>query len=561
MKHLESTEDFEFYKEVVSHITASLDLSSSMVALFDYLKDYFPIEGISLHQFCRRLSALKLLFLVTAHRFDYVESILHLSPGESRRMIQHESNEDPVLFGEKDGGWQVTRAHRKAISHLLPYKPPAYMIGIMHAGKTPIGHLCFIGKNHGCFTGEHIRKMRLLLGPFTMAMANMLQFKRVSDFQQKLYAEKSSLQEELRQLQDSSLIGAQGGLLETMKVVEQLKDRETPVLILGETGTGKELIADTIQKMSPRADKPFIKINCGAIPESLIDSELFGYEKGAFTGATRSHPGRFEQADGGTLFLDEVGELSPSAQVHLLRVLESNEVDKLGCSTPVSVDVRIIAATNRKVETMLSRGAFREDLFFRLFVFPVYVPPLRERTQDIPALIHFFVQRICARLGIAPPPVLHPDSLPRLMEYSWPGNVRELENLVERAVILSKGEYLNPEKYLPQDHGWYLKPGEQKGYLEELIDQQIDAKLNGDQVLAADKGSVSGKVIQDGSRSPVRSLDDIVREGIEEVLGYCRGRVNGPQGAAELLKVNASTLRNKMRKLGIDPGAWRSSRN
>ncbi len=208
-------------------------------------------------------------------------------------------------------------------------------------------------------------------------------------------------------------------------------------------------------------------------------------------------------------------------------------------------------------------GPIREDLYFRLFVFPIYIPPLRERVQDIPALIHFFIQRICDRLNISSPPVLHPGSLPRLSAYSWPGNIRELENLVERAVILSSGDVITPEKYLPRDAGWYIRPGDEKGYLEKLIDQRIEAWSEDHPQFkfdsAEDAPGLPAKDTREG-RLPVKPLDDLVREGIEHALRSCSGRISGPHGAAAALRINASTLRNKMARLGINPSDWRPAR-
>ena len=559
---MDCTEDFIFYQKVVSKISGSLDLAKSMISVFNLLKDYFPIEGISLHQYSSRLRALKLLFLVTQDHFNYVESTLPLSPEGVLYMDEYERGKDPVTLSDHEDD-KIVDEHRRAIAHLLPYKQSTYLIGIMRAGKNNIGHLCLIGKDLRCFTEDHIRKMRLLLGPFTLAMSNMLQFKRTLEFQKKLYAEKSSLEKELRQLRHTPIIGSRGGLHPLMNVVRQLKGQETLVLILGETGTGKELIADTIQKISPRADKPFVKVNCGAIPESLIDSELFGYEKGAFTGATRSHPGRFEQADGGTLFLDEVGELPAQAQVRLLRVLQNGVVERLGGKQSISVDVRIIAATNRNLESMLQKGTFREDLYYRLFVFPLHVPPLRNRTQDLPELVHHFIAKTSARLKIATLPVLDNDSLRHLKSYSWPGNVRELENLVERAVILSTGGTLQLEKYLPQEQGLLLESEQTESYLEKLIDERIRKAL--DTSFFRNSGTIESNSVYKNKEKPlnlidvgkIRSMEETIRDSITAALVSSKGRVQGPKGAADLLSLNPSTLRNKMRKFGIKAKSYR----
>lgn len=555
-------DDFEFYQQVVSHISGSLDLAQSMVRVFAFLKDHFPIDGISLHQYSKPLQVLKLLFLVTKDRFQYVETALPLSKEKARIMEEHESDPDNILVSD-DVPDTIADDHRRAVSHLLPYRPSSYLVGIMRSGDEVVGHLCFIGAGKCSYTDTHIRKMRLLLGPFNLAMSNMLQFKRVLEFQQKLYEEKTDLEKELHQLRDTPIIGVKGGLHSTMNMVRQLEGRETPALILGETGTGKELIADAIQKISPRKTAPFIKVNCGAIPESLIDSELFGYEKGAFTGATQGRPGRFEQADGGTLFLDEVGELPPQAQVRFLRVLQNGIVERLGGKRSISVNVRIIAATNRNLEEMIKEGRFREDLYYRLYVFPVHLPPLRERTQDLPALIHHFVEQSCTRLKISPQPALPPETMNRLKTYAWPGNVRELENLVERAVILSSDGALQLEKLLPRESPGMPEPDRDISSMEALIDKRIQAALDRQSGKKRDKENETGAGSVDMPPFPspgpmkIQPLEETIRESIKAALAFCKGRVHGTGGAAELLGLNPSTLRTKMRKLNIDAKSWR----
>ncbi len=559
--------DFEFFQQAVSHISGSLDLSQSMVQVFAFLKDHFPIDGISLHQYSHRLKALKLLFLVTKDRFQYVETTLNLSEKETVFMQEHEAMVDPIILSEEND-YEIEDRHRHAISHLLPYRPSTYLVGIMQSGEKPVGHLCLIGSGKVEFTDEHKNKLRLLLSPFTLAMSNMLRFKRVMEFQEKLYNEKNSLENTLDQLREPHIIGDRGGLRNTMNVVEQLRDKETPVLILGETGTGKELIADAIQKISPRADQPFVKVNCGAIPDSLIDSELFGYEKGAFTGANKSHPGRFEQAHGGTLFLDEVGELPAHAQVRLLRVLQNNVVERIGGKQSIPVNVRIIAATNRDLGKMLQEGSFREDLYYRLYVFPIQIPPLRERSEDLPALVHHFIEQSCLRLKIKTSPLIHPDTLEEMKQYSWPGNVRELENMVERAVILSPDDYLKLGRFLPGNSA--IMTGNEPSSIddmESLIDKKIQDAL--DRHLSrnpsyltktkTDTGPIhtDHEIFPGSSPAKIQPLDQTIKQSIQSALLTTKGRVHGPGGAAQLLGLNPSTLRNKMRKYGIDASDWR----
>jgi transcriptional regulator with GAF, ATPase, and Fis domain len=289
------------------------------------------------------------------------------------------------------------------------------------------------------------------------------------------------------------------------------------VLLLGETGTGKEMIANAIHFSSPRKDGPLIKVNCGALPENLIDSELFGHEKGAFTGAIAESRGRFERADGGTVFLDEIGELPPSAQVRLLRVLQYHEVERVGGKRPIPVNIRVIAATHRNLQGMLTEGRFREDLWYRLSGFPIIVPPVRNRKEDVPALIRYFLAVKSRELGIAAPPSIAPGALLRLKEYDWPGNVRELENLVERELIRHRAGPLTFEAILPPEGG--MKQAVPAG--------EADPRL------------------------PMK-LDEAMAAHISEVLNkYAKGKIHGPGGAAELLGMNPNTLRWRLDKLGI----------
>lgn len=344
-------------------------------------------------------------------------------------------------------------------------------------------------------------------------------------------------------------------MISVLNAATQVAGTDSTVLILGETGTGKELIADAVQKVSERRDSPFIKVNCGAIPESLIDSELFGFEKGAFTGAGSARAGFFEQANGGTLFLDEVGELPLQAQARLLRVLQNGVVQRLGSVSPTPVDVRIIAATNRNVESMVQCGKFREDLYYRLNVFPIRVPPLRERCEDIPLLINHFVTTISARWGMPARP-LDPTSLDRLMAYSWPGNVRELENLVERTLILEPpSAMLNLAKYLPKDPASYLHSEEGNGYLQDMIDDRLKAVL--DRYFGAssknDEEPDSNMAWSEKRTAPepLPSLNAIMVEYINKALIMSKGKINGPGGAAEILQLHPNTLRKRMLKLGM----------
>src|SRR5208282_5312386 len=260
-------------------------------------------------------------------------------------------------------------------------------------GKELIGNLVLRAKGEGRYTQDHLDLIAIVAEPFAIALSNALAHEKLLKYRDVLLDDNRFLNRELISQAGEEVIGGNSGLRNVMEMVQQVAPLNNTVLLLGETGTGKELVANTIHFSSPRKDKPFIKVNCGAIPESLIDSELFGHEKGAFTGAVTEKRGRFERAQGGTIFLDEIGELPLQAQVRLLRVLQNREIERVGGSRPIPVDIRVIAATHRNLEGMVSDNRFREDLWFRLNVFPIIMPPLRQRKEDIPALTRHFVER------------------------------------------------------------------------------------------------------------------------------------------------------------------------
>jgi two-component system NtrC family response regulator len=319
------------------------------------------------------------------------------------------------------------------------------------------------------------------------------------------YAEKTSRFE--------NLIGHSKKMKELFDLAVQVAPRDSTVLILGESGTGKELLAKAIHLNSSRKSAPFVVVNCGAIPETLIESELFGHRKGAFTGAQADRVGKFEAANRGTVFLDEIGELSPALQVRLLRVIQEREIQKIGQTEPVKIDVRIIAATNRDLNTMLEDRSFREDLYYRLTVIQLRIPPLRERRDDIPLLAEHFVAKFCQRYGL-PPRRLTPSSVDVLTEYNWPGNVRELENVIESAVVLSKSEQITP--------GFFPENVRQ----EHVRVSQIHLQIPDDGI----------------------SLEDVERELILKALEKCQWNQTR---AARFLNITRKTLMYRMEKFGL----------
>ena len=325
----------------------------------------------------------------------------------------------------------------------------------------------------------------------------------------RLSEQNSYLQQEIKSVHNfDEIVGRSPALTTVLDKVSRVAATDATVLIHGETGTGKELIARAIHSISQRRGKPLIKINCAALPPGLVESELFGHEKGAFTGAIARHSGRFELADGGTIFLDEIGELPAQTQAKLLRVLQEHEFDRVGGTVPRKVDVRVIAATNRDLKKAVSEKSFREDLYYRLNVFPVQLPPLRERPEDIPLLAQYLLDKFAARIarrfnGI------DPESLRRLMAYPWPGNVRELQNVVERAAILSTSPRL-----------------------------QVDAEFLGHGSLKA-------------ADAPSAALQDVERSHIIAILGQTNWVIDGPRGAAAILGLHPNTLRSRLKKLGV----------
>jgi transcriptional regulator with GAF, ATPase, and Fis domain len=367
----------------------------------------------------------------------------------------------------------------------------------------------------------------VLVGPFATALANDRRLRELMALKEAAEADRQSLLIRLKRQDISDLIvGADSGLRAVMQRVDLVARAETPVLILGETGTGKEVVARAIHQKSPRASGPFLRVNCGAIAPELIDSELFGHERGSFTGAVATRKGWFERADGGTLFLDEVGELSAAAQVRLLRILQDGSFQRVGGQQTLTVNVRVVAATNRDLHRMVPDGRFREDLWYRIAVFPIHLPALRERPEDIAPMARHFALRASERLGLAPQSPTAED-LALLAGYDWPGNVRELAAVLERAAILGDGRRL-----------------------------EVAAALGVGRPALAPATAV---VVPTSEVPPagLSTLADLERSHIEEVLTQTGGRVEGRFGAARILGINPNTLRGRMRKLGIDARRFR----
>lgn len=537
-----------FFQTLTLNISSCLEPANAWSKTFKFLTDQFPIDAISLHSFNPEMRAIQLQFLVTDNRYLELDTLLPLTDSEMRDMHVAEIGSE-VINVPRCSERQVSRKHLRAVEkHLNDQKDRSYLLIVMKTEEIVVGHLCLIGNKIDCFTSEHEHKIKQMQAPVSLALMNMQRYRQTQELKRRLDKHRLQLEGEVNLLKNRSIVGARSGLHKTMRIIQQLAGKEAPTLILGETGTGKELIADAVQQISPRADKPYVTINCGAIPDTLIDSELFGHQKGAFTGALTTKIGRFEQADGGTLFLDEVGELPLKAQVRLLRVLQNGTIERVGGQKSIKVDVRIIAATNRSLENMLQQRTFREDLYYRLNVFPINLPPLRDRSEDIPLLVRHFVSDFARRMKLSEEIQLDGKCLKQLQAYSWPGNVRELRNLVERALTISPRGPLNIASYLPQDSGWYVKEENNENFLSDLIEQKIHDILQG-----MDLRAPTEQVIHRAREQP-QTLDAVMADHIRKVVEQCNNKIGGTGGAAEKLDIHPNTLRKRMEKLNIPYG-------
>ena len=398
----------------------------------------------------------------------------------------------------------------------------------VHAEDGPTGVVLFLSRSTR-FSANDQRIAARLSEPVGVALANTARVHELKRLREALEADKQALLNKLgRHDVADAVVGAETGLRGVMDQVQQVAGTDVPVLIMGETGSGKEVLARALHERSRRAQGPIVRVNCGAIPGGLVDSELFGHERGSFTGAVATRHGWFERADGGTLFLDEIGELPLDAQVRLLRILQDGTFERVGGQRSLSVNVRIVAATHRDLREMVARAAFREDLWYRISVFPIHLPPLRERREDIPRLAAHFAARAATRLVGVPLTPTAAD-LELLLEYDWPGNVRELAAVIERAAILGAGRTLRLAAALGVAPQTSDRPA-------ASTDAQSAARFD------------SGERLVDSAPA---TLDDAMRQHIELALRATRGRIEGTRGAAALLGINPHTLRARMRKLRI----------
>ena len=511
-----------FFREVTSAICSSLDLSASLHRALLLLRKQMPVDLMIIWVYDEDSGGLRKIAMATEDGGRDSNEIMQLHPATRKKLL---GMDIPHTVVERTGFSPVVMrvvnqpdADPVAKSMKKYFLPQDYSSLVMYLdceGKR-VGTVFARTEGTNRYDSFHVRLLSMFLEPFTLAAANALHREEMVKRKKELVGERQQTRRDLATPAGERIIGREYGLKNVIDMARQVAVLNSPVLLRGETGTGKDMIANAIHQWSPVKDGPFVKVNCGAIPESLIDAELFGHEKGAFTGAFYQKRGFFERADKGTIFLDEIGELPLPVQVRLLRVAQFKEIQRVGGAEPIRVNIRIIAATHRNLEQMVAEKLFREDLWFRLNVFPIFIPPLRHRKEDIPELVSHMVMKKSRELNLTNAPLVTSSAMKRLSDYEWPGNVRELENVIERALILSKNDKVDLQA---------LFPGENTS--------ASVAKPCPDMAL---------------------SLDELLKQHIESVLKRCGGKVQGQGGAAETLQVNASTLRNLMKRLRVAYG-------
>ncbi|MEN6374218.1 MAG: sigma 54-interacting transcriptional regulator [Smithella sp.] len=501
----------KFFREVSIRMCGSLDIDKALSLCFRFVSQIMPVDELMILTYDFVTKCFRSIATADSHGGHFTTDEIFLTP-EAQLEIEKREKVPQTRNVRSIGEDTIV----DCLSEELDWPLSSVLINRLVIEGKYIGSFLAIVKGEKRYTDEHLKLWGLVNEPAAIALANHMRYREIIRIKELLADDKYYLQNELRSGTSATLIGADYGLKEVMENIRLVAPLLSPVLLIGETGTGKEVIANAIHELSPKSNGPLIKVNCGAIPEMLVDSELFGHEKGAFTGAIAQKRGRFERANGGTIFLDEVSELPLPVQVRLLRVLQEKEIERVGGNKTIKVDVRIISATNRNLEELIKNGRFREDLFFRLNVFPILVPPLRERKNDIPILVHHFIHKKAREMALPQIPIPSPGELDRLMRYDWPGNVRELENVVERAIILSKDK--------PITFG-------------DVVDH-----------------NVSSRECKPGKEHDTQRLDELEAQHIEITLNKVGGRVSGKGGAADLLGVNPNTLRHRMKKLGISFG-------
>jgi formate hydrogenlyase transcriptional activator len=513
---------------LTARITSSLDLREVLRTIAANLREVVHADAVAVSLPSGTDAApgkLRVLAMDFPHGKGVIKEELLVTPSAAAKraidtlkpIVLDTREPDNFVYGTTD----IAAAEGLKALCLIPLVNRDRVLGILSTSRT----------TETPFTPEDVDFLSRASGQIAIAIANALAYKEISELKEKLAQEKLYLEEEIRtDCGFERIIGKSAALKRVLQIVETVAPSDSTVLLLGETGTGKELLARAIHDRSRRKDRTFVKLNCAAIPTGLLESELFGHEKGAFTGAIAQKVGRLELADHGTLFLDEVGDIPIEIQPKLLRVLQEREFERLGSTHTRKVNVRLVAATNRDLEKMVADREFRSDLFYRLNVFPIRIPSLRERKEDIPLLVSIFAQKFAKQMQkkIESVPSV---TMKALTAWEWPGNIRELENFIERAVILTRGEALEaPLTEL------------RKTETATAADAGVDTKNR-----TARKATSSRPNINAGAEEYERKQ----REEIIDALTACKGRIGGSDGAAIRLGINRTTLMYRMRKFAI----------
>jgi formate hydrogenlyase transcriptional activator len=522
----------ELLLDLTNRITSNLDLAELLRAVSGSVRQVMECDLVAI----TLLDSESRQFRMYALDFPNGKGFIHEELVTSQDRVSRRAFETlkPVIVNQFDPAEFGPENYQIALGEGLKTLCVAPLV---NRGRA-IGVLCLGRKEDNSFSEHDAEFLAEVAGQVAIAIENALAYREISELKDKLAQEKLYLEEEIRsELNFEHIIGSSPALKQVLELVETVASSDSTVLLLGDTGTGKELIARAIHDRSRRKDRTFVKLNCAAIPTGLLESELFGHEKGAFTGAITQRMGRLELADQGTLFLDEVGDIPIEIQPKLLRALQEREFERLGSTHTKKVNVRLVAATNRNLEKMIAAREFRSDLYYRLNVFPIRIPPLRDRREDIPLLVRFFVQKLARRMQ------KHIETIPAaamktLTNWEWPGNIRELENFVERAVILTRGTSLE----VP---------------ITELRKSRVDSSFqnhNGtqDEISRIVRETIS-EISMGTTRSAAKEHDDEDRQSIMRVLRDTKGRVGGADGAAARMAINRTTLISRIKKFGINP--------
>ena len=518
---------------LTNRITSNLEFQDLLRAISANIREVMHCEGVAIYLADSASGSF------TVHALDYPQGKglfkegLRLTPPVNDPLRRAFDTLKPVIVNIDDAvdihleGYKIAVAEGFKNHFFIPLASHGRVLGVLAVGHTTDAR----------FMPEEIEFLSLASGQIAIALENALAYREISELKERLAKEKLYLEEEIRsELNFDQIVGDSPALREVLELVQTVAPSDSTVLLLGETGTGKELIARAIHDHSRRKNRTFVKLNCAAIPTGLFESELFGHEKGAFTGAISQKIGRLELGDQGTLFLDEVGDVPLEIQPKLLRALQEREFERLGSTRTKKVDVRLVAATNRDLESMIANREFRSDLYYRLNVFPIRIPPLRERREDIPVLARYFAQKFAEQMEkrIETIPAA---TMKALTGWDWPGNVRELANFIERAVILTRGSSLEaPLGELRRaclDQATQTAGPHDRDDIARIVKETLNALDN--------KKSIA---------------DEQTRNQREEIVGaltQCKGRVGGDDGAAARLGINRTTLLSRMKKLGIHP--------